>query len=608
MHYIFDHFEFDSTSLVLTKKGDTVAIRHNEAKVLALLLGQANKVLTKEDILAHVWQDKVVSEQAVFQNISHLRNLLGKEAIKTFPKRGYQWQLETKQSLVTHSPDQDTDQDTDQTAVQSIYTKQACKKTYWPYLVLLSILLMTIWVIYSATDFKQTKSDTLVKLAYIPFYNAQDKTSLLLEDNNLYDFTALTQLNTAQFEASIALEYPHLAKQHPFILMGKIRTNKHKTYGDFLLKGPFGDWQGQLSASSQAEIIKQLEDHLQQPFIVDLLSKPHSLELKQAKLSIAYQQVPTDLITLGQLIRVYIKMAAFEKAMVSAAKLENIAREQQNAQQLGNALLFQSEILTRKELYDLSSHKLKLAIEQFVITDDLKRQAGAWYAQSWLDHQQNDYIAIKVSLLKSAKLSMDSKDIEGELDALIYLSVMAYKYQQEIDKYQYLQEAENKMKTYQLPVYHFARIPFHYAMFAKTPSDREPHYKQVLKFTALTADHWVAQESRKQLMKYYINQHRLEEAQALVDDLTTDNPQNSYLKTLLAQAKKQMDAFNHFAQRTFEQALFSGDKQLSLDVALLLCGNTSRQVNDDFYSQYIEQNATKYWRRNNEETLLALNL
>jgi len=93
MRYRFNEFEFDSTSLVLKKNGQTLAIRHNEAKVLKLLIEQPDNVLSKEDILSHVWQDKVVSEQAVFQNISHLRSLFGNQAIKTFSKRGYQWQL-----------------------------------------------------------------------------------------------------------------------------------------------------------------------------------------------------------------------------------------------------------------------------------------------------------------------------------------------------------------------------------------------------------------------------------------------------------------------------------------------------------------------------------
>ena len=93
MRYIFQNFEFDSTSLVLKKDNQALAIRHNEAKVLKLLLEHSDNVFSKEEILSHVWQDKVVSEQAVFQSISNLRALLGNQAIKTFSKRGYQWQL-----------------------------------------------------------------------------------------------------------------------------------------------------------------------------------------------------------------------------------------------------------------------------------------------------------------------------------------------------------------------------------------------------------------------------------------------------------------------------------------------------------------------------------
>ena len=84
MRYKFNDFEFDSTSLVLKKNGQTLAIRHNEAKVLKLLIEHSDNVVSKEDILSHVWQDKVVSEQAVFQNISHLRSLSVIKPLKPF--------------------------------------------------------------------------------------------------------------------------------------------------------------------------------------------------------------------------------------------------------------------------------------------------------------------------------------------------------------------------------------------------------------------------------------------------------------------------------------------------------------------------------------------
>ncbi len=605
MRYIFSGFEFNSTSLVLTKNGQALSIRHNEAKVLAALLEDTDKVLSKEDILSAVWQDKVVSEQAVFQNISHLRNIFGNEAIKTFAKRGYQWQIKAKaissatQSSVTPI----------NTSVQAnLAKKDQVKTSHWLIGALVSVIIGMFAVLnYTGESINET-TDNKIEIAYIPFTNAQDNSVLNFEDNHTFNFSKITHLDTAQFEVVAELEYPNLVNTHPLILTGQIRVHQQQFYLDFLLKGPFADWSGQLSGISKDDVIKQLHVHLQQSFIYDILSNPQAPELKQANLSIAHQKSPDDLINLDKLINIYIEMTEFEKAIVLAEKLADLATKQKKPQHVGNALLFQSKLLTQKELYDLSAHKLTSAIEQFEKIADLKRQADAWFAHSWLDHQHEDYPAVKTSLLKSAKLSLSAKDIPRELDALTYLSVMAHKNKQETDKYLYLQLAENKMKEYNLPIYHFAKIPFHYAIFATKQMDKEPHFEQVLEFTKLTPDHWVAQSSRQDLMKHYIKLNRLEDAQVLVDDLKTDTPENSYLKTLLAHAKKQTDIFNQLAQHTFELAQLSGRRYLSLDVALLLCSEPDMLINYDFYSQYIHENSTKHWRRLNKNQLVALNL
>ncbi|KKO46128.1 transcriptional regulator [Arsukibacterium ikkense] len=609
MLYAFKDFKFDSDSLLLTKNGEPLEVRHNELKLLALLLEHSARVLSKEHILSYVWQDKVVSEQVVFQNISQLRSIFGDDAIKTFPKRGYQWQLNTE----AISPPQ-TEVTLTQASSESTQAATPVKRPLWLYAVLASFVFVLITVIYWPIDTDQQGMEPAIKLAYIPFAMPQentdfgDFTAITLNDNARFNVTALTHLTSEQFQMSAELEYPLLAEAHPFILTGEVRAYKQQLYLDFLLKGPFADWQGQLSAESDKALIDQLLTHLQQPFIYDLLSQPLSPELKQAKLSIAHQLAPEDLIVLGSLISVYRETREHEKAMVLADKLASIALSQHNPQQLGNALLYQSEILTGMKLFDLSSQKLALAIEQFEKIDDLKRQADVWHAQSWLDDQNNDYPAVKSSLLKSALLAYNANDKPRELDALTYLSKMALVHQLEDEKYHYLQQAENKMKAYQLPSYHFAMVPFHYAIFAANPSDKEPHLKQVLEFTTLTPDHWAAQSSRQQLLKHYINQNRLTEAQTLVDSLASDNAQNAYLKTLLAQALQQTEAMIRYGTRAFEQAKLSGNQWLSLDVALLLCNTPNIQLNHDFYAQYIIDNATASWRQNNQMQLVALNL
>lgn len=611
MRYRFNEFEFDSESLLLTNNGETQAIRHSEAQVLALLLEQTNRVLNKEDILSHVWQHKIVSEQVVFQNISHLRSRFGNNAIKTFPKRGYQWQL--KIEVVTpethYTESNQKAQNILDSSQQYSHSISAQKRPFWQLIILACFVFIIAGIINFKNEITQEDTKEVIKLAYIPMTNLDDKTNteyenVTFEDNTGFDFTVLPLLDTELFEDSIEIAYPKFSKTHPFILTGHFRTHKQKFYMDLMLKGPVSDWKFHLSGSSKEDVIEQMKVHLKHEVIYDLISKPQSPEVRQAKLSIAHQTSPEDLNILRKLSLNYLKNGELEKAMVMADKLINLAQSQGNSQHLGKALLYQSNLLIKKKLYDLSSQKLKLAIEQFEKINDLKHQTHAWFIQSRLDNQLRNYPAVKTSLLKSAQFAYDAKDKLGEIDALTYLSELAHKYQNDDDKYFYLQQAEKKMNVYQLPIYHIAKIPFHHALFAKTLSEKEPHLKQVLKMTALTPEHWVAQSSRRQLMLHYIVQNRLVEAQVLIDSVTSENGNNSYLKALMAQAKHQTDKMISHAQRTFEQGQLAGDRSLSLDVALLLC---NQQVNCDFYSKYITDNATPSWRSKNEIKLHALN-
>ena len=101
MNYYFQDFHFKSDELVLLKQDELVNLRANEAKLLALLISAPNKVFNKKEIMESVWAGKMVSEQSIFQNISHLRAIFGESAIKTHPKKGYQWCIPLKQETDT---------------------------------------------------------------------------------------------------------------------------------------------------------------------------------------------------------------------------------------------------------------------------------------------------------------------------------------------------------------------------------------------------------------------------------------------------------------------------------------------------------------------------
>ena len=104
----------------------------------------------------------------------------------------------------------------------------------------------------------QKEKNAVINMAYIPISVQQEAKVVSLDDNEHFDFTELSQLNTANFQASVELEYPLLADEHPLILSGSIRRYNQQTYLDFILKGPFSDWQGQISGVDQQAVLKQL--------------------------------------------------------------------------------------------------------------------------------------------------------------------------------------------------------------------------------------------------------------------------------------------------------------------------------------------------------------
>ena len=70
--------------------GVTLVLGARAFDVLAYLHAHANRVVTKAELLDHVWSGMIVEEGNLSVQIAGLRKALGKEAIKTVPGVGYQ--------------------------------------------------------------------------------------------------------------------------------------------------------------------------------------------------------------------------------------------------------------------------------------------------------------------------------------------------------------------------------------------------------------------------------------------------------------------------------------------------------------------------------------
>ncbi|MBD1584729.1 winged helix-turn-helix domain-containing protein [Pseudoalteromonas sp. S16_S37] len=85
--------------------GKSHTFRPKTFELLLLLAQNSDTVFSKEQILSSVWSDSVVEEQVVFQSINEIRKALGdSDIIKTYSRRGYQWNVTNTQFVDKLSP------------------------------------------------------------------------------------------------------------------------------------------------------------------------------------------------------------------------------------------------------------------------------------------------------------------------------------------------------------------------------------------------------------------------------------------------------------------------------------------------------------------------
>src|SRR5215475_15825129 len=84
----FGDFQFDPLAPLLTRGARVVEIPPKALQVLAVLVQNAGRVVSKDDLLNVVWPDVVVEEGNLAVHVCALRKTLG-PYIETIPKRGY---------------------------------------------------------------------------------------------------------------------------------------------------------------------------------------------------------------------------------------------------------------------------------------------------------------------------------------------------------------------------------------------------------------------------------------------------------------------------------------------------------------------------------------
>jgi len=114
MLFRFNEFTLNTEQFELSKNGQPLACEPQVIELLTLLLNNAGKLVSKEEINEVVWHGRIVSDAALSSRIKSLRQLLGDDAknqqyIRTVHKRGFRFiaavEVVDNANLVAHDTD-----------------------------------------------------------------------------------------------------------------------------------------------------------------------------------------------------------------------------------------------------------------------------------------------------------------------------------------------------------------------------------------------------------------------------------------------------------------------------------------------------------------------
>src|SRR5262245_43723464 len=102
MNWEFGAFELDEEARELRLRGREVMVEQLVFAVLANLVRNRDRVVTKDELLEQVWPDALVTDASLQRAVSLARSALRTggvdEAIRTFPRRGYRFFAEVAES------------------------------------------------------------------------------------------------------------------------------------------------------------------------------------------------------------------------------------------------------------------------------------------------------------------------------------------------------------------------------------------------------------------------------------------------------------------------------------------------------------------------------
>lgn len=109
MPFVFDDYQLDEQRRELTRQGQAVAIGPQVFDLLVQLVSHRDRVLGRDELLARVWNGKVVSESTITSHINAVRKAIGdsgeeQRLLRTVARKGYRFVGEVREAASGPAP------------------------------------------------------------------------------------------------------------------------------------------------------------------------------------------------------------------------------------------------------------------------------------------------------------------------------------------------------------------------------------------------------------------------------------------------------------------------------------------------------------------------
>lgn len=610
MKYAIKTFVFDTEKLLLMCEGEVVAFRLNEAKLLALLLSEPSKLFSKEEILDKVWTGKVVAEQAVFQNIRNLRAVFGDESIKTFSKKGYQWQL----PLTPVEGDLAGASRINPAPVANIYSSKIIAAS-----LLLSCLLLIAFV---AGWHSQYSAPPSPKVAVLPLIADAGVAPAVLDSlwtgmkksDGFEGVRFNTQTIPRDFIWLPQKYFPTVsqAAQAPYVMMAMVAQQPDGLNVRYLLKSSTASWRAEHQAPSAARLAELMNQHLQLILSSGLLEiDENNSELMAAKLKLLQSQHPRDLNLLRGLIDSQLKSGDAASAKVLSKSLQDESVRQDDSLFLAKGYLAEAKVYVYENLLVDAELPLAKAASAFQAMNDWNNLVEVEQERIAIAFAQNDYGQVQFHVQRALELSRHAGDVIREYRLDTWAAVLAYKFQHTPDIWAYLNAAETLLDKHQLDADLYGLIHFYAGMFEQDEAAAEKRYRKVLELIPADQEWWERERAQAHLSELLVKQSRWQDALDLYANQTLDATQELLVGNIWLAQRDWIRAETHGIE-SFEKAKINGQLQNALDAAayLLQLDKLQQRPTDNFYRQFLLKEAANvpHWIRFNQSKIAELGL